>query len=320
MSVTSGYIFGPVPSRRLGQSLGVDIVPFKTCSYDCVYCQLGRTTVKTLERREYTPVGVVLEDFDRKLDGGVAFDYATLSGSGEPTLHVRIGEVIAGLRRRTRHPVAVLTNGSLLWDPVVRRDIAGADLVIPSLDAGDEAGFQSVNRPHPDLTFIQMVEGLRMFREERQKPVWLEVLLVAGSVDIRMQAEAIARIVNDMAFDKIQLGTVTRPPAETHALPVPEDLLRAFSPLFEPAAEVVGTTGAEMPDGGRTLAPEMVLALLARRPCTVEDVAAGLGAHVVEAVKGLQELVVAGAVSEIRQDGRRYYRIAHPRGRGDVVS
>ena len=139
------------------------MVPFKTCSYDCVYCQLGRTTNRTIERKEYVPLGDVLEELDRRLAEGPAPDYVTLSGSGEPTLYSRLGELIAGIKERTDRPVAVLTNGSLLWDADVQEALLEADLVIPSLDAGDDAIFQWVNRPHPAVSFERMVAGLETF-------------------------------------------------------------------------------------------------------------------------------------------------------------
>jgi len=141
------HVFGPVSSRRLGRSLGVDLVPLKTCTYDCIYCQLGRTTLKTTERREWVPLDLVLEQVQAKL--ATEPDYITLSGSGEPTLFSRVGELIGRIKDVTDIPVAVLTNGSLLWQKAVRDDLQQADVVIPSLDAGNERMFRYVNRAAP---------------------------------------------------------------------------------------------------------------------------------------------------------------------------
>ena len=160
--VMSGHVFGPVPSRRLGRSLGVDLVPFKTCTYDCIYCQLGRTTNKTVERRQWVPLELVLEELEKKLDSRP--DYITLSGSGEPTLFTPLDKLIEGIRSLTDIPIAVLTNGSLLGSGEVRRELAGADLVIPSLDAGNEVAFRLVNRPHEALAFERLLAGLIAFR------------------------------------------------------------------------------------------------------------------------------------------------------------
>ena len=177
---TSRHVYGPVPSRRLGRSLGVDLVPFKTCSYDCIYCQLGRTTNKTTERKEYVPVDDVLEELAEKLRSEPGPDYVGLAGSGEPTLHARIGDLIAGIKRLTSVPVAVLTNGSMLWRSDVRAGIAEADLVMPSLDAGTPRRFERVNRPHRDISFEKMVDGLVTFCAVFRGKVWLEVFVLAG--------------------------------------------------------------------------------------------------------------------------------------------
>jgi len=167
----SNQIFGPVPSRRLGRSLGVDLVLLKTCTYDCIYCQRGRTTCKTMERKEWVPLDGVLEKLKDKLP--TKPDYIILSGSGEPTLYSRIDELIDRIKAMTDVPVTVLTNGSLLWHEDVRRQLMNADLVIPSLDAGDEAMFRLVNRPHEEISFEQMFSGLIDFRRDFRGEYWL---------------------------------------------------------------------------------------------------------------------------------------------------
>ena len=221
------YIFGPVPSRRLGRSLGVDLVPFKTCTYDCIYCQLGRTTNKTVERREWVPLDDVLAELKDKL--ATSPDYITLSGSGEPTLHSRIGEVIEQIRSLTDVPVAVLTNGSLLWQEDVRRQLVTADLVVPSLDAGNRTVFQVVNRPHPDISFEKLLEGLAAFRNEYGGMYWLEVFVLAGYTAIPAEAQKLAECVRRIAPDRVQLNTVTRPPAEDYAMAVDRQRLEELA-------------------------------------------------------------------------------------------
>ena len=164
------YIFGPVPSRRLGRSLGVDLVPFKTCTYDCIYCQLGRTTNKTMQRKEWVSIDIVIEQLKAKLSSKP--DYITLSGSGEPTLYSRLEELIIKIKDITDIPVAVLTNGSLLWLPEVRNALKSADMVVPSLDAGSSQLFQYVNRPHADIRFSKMLQGLGDFRKYYSGQYW----------------------------------------------------------------------------------------------------------------------------------------------------
>lgn len=176
------YPFGPVPSRRLGRSLGVDLVPFKTCSYDCIYCQLGPTTCKTIERKAWVPLEQVVAELPQRLASKP--DYITLSGSGEPTLHAQLDELIARIKTLTDIPVAVLTNGSMLWQKDLRRQLLRADLVVPSLDAGDETMFQLVNRPHSQISLDKMLNGLVAFRQEFPGAYWLEVMVVGGYTGI----------------------------------------------------------------------------------------------------------------------------------------
>ena len=221
-------MFGPVPSRRLGRSLGVDLVPFKTCPFDCVYCQLGGTTTKTAKTDVYVPTEEVLAEVAAKLAGKPDCDYITISGSGEPTLHRDLGRIIAAIKAMTDVPVAVLTNGALLNNPDVRRALAQADLVMPSLDAGDAKTFQRINRPCPAVTFQSVLEGLKAFRREYSGSLCLEVFLVADVNASESQVRKIKAILDQVRPDRVDVNTVTRPPAHEDARPVdPETLSQA---------------------------------------------------------------------------------------------
>lgn len=305
---TVRYVYGPVPSRRLGRSLGVDLVPFKVCTYDCIYCQLGRTTNRTLERAEYVPAEDVLAELDRNLERGGVPDYITLAGSGEPTLHSGIGRVIERIRERTKVPVAVLTNGSLLWMKEVQDDLMAADLVLPSLDAGDERLFRTVNRPHEGISFECMVDGMAEFTRRFPKEVWLEVLLLAGMTGMPSEVKKIAALASLIGPARIQLNTAVRPPVEDFALSVPPDEMQALKGFFPEPVDII-CDHAE----SRRVVPlppvreEDILALLRRRPCTAEDIAAGLGIHVAEALKRLDGLTAAGTVCWVVSDGRNVY-------------
>jgi wyosine [tRNA(Phe)-imidazoG37] synthetase (radical SAM superfamily) len=246
------YVYGPVPSRRLGRSLGVDLVPFKVCSYDCVYCQLGRTTTKTVERKDWVPLEDVLEELRGELASSAPCDFIGLAGSGEPTLHSGIGEAIRAIREMTRIPVAVLTNGSLLWRDDVQEDLLEADVVMPSLDAGDGRLFRWVNRPAEEISFDRMVGGLVSFTKRFHGEVWLEVLLLDGVTAAASQVAKLAELVRRIAPARVQLSTVARPPAELFARPVPDARLQALAGLFPGRVDVLGASGeGESDEKGR---------------------------------------------------------------------
>lgn len=304
------HIFGPVPSRRLGRSLGVDVVPRKTCTLDCIYCQVGRTTDRTTERRSFVPVETVLEEIGAKLADSPRPDYITLSGSGEPTLYADLGELIRGIRKIADVPVAILTNGTLLTEPDVRAACALADVVLPSLDAGDEAMFQRINRPAPGLTLEGIVAGMAAFREEYQGRIWLEVFLVEGLNDSEEHVRSIARLAARIRPDKVQLNTAVRPTAEPGVMPVPEERLRLLARLFTPPAEVIADfPGAEGAPSFRARA-EDVLEMVRRRPVTLDDIAAGLGIHPNEAAKYVADLLRRGSLRKERRGGRDFFRAA----------
>jgi wyosine [tRNA(Phe)-imidazoG37] synthetase (radical SAM superfamily) len=301
------HVFGPVPSRRLGRSLGIDLVPFKTCSYDCIYCQLGRTTDKTIECKEYVPLQDVLTEIDRKLDAGASPDYITLSGSGEPTLYSKLQQLISVLKDKTEVPVAVLTNGSLLWDKKVQEALLEADLIVPSLDAGDEQMFRYVNRPHKDITCEKMVDGLVEFRKRFSNNIWLEVFLLGGVTGMRSEVEKIIAYAEKIRPDRVQLNTVARPPAEDFAFPVELDQMQNFARMFGDNAEVVADYDHVHQQMDFAATREDVMNLLRRRPCSLGDVAQGLGIHHNEAVKHLDHLTEEKAITtEIRNNSVFY--------------
>jgi wyosine [tRNA(Phe)-imidazoG37] synthetase (radical SAM superfamily) len=304
-----GYIFGPVPSRRLGRSLGVDLVPFKTCSYDCIYCQLGRTTDKTAERREWVPLDDVLAELKDKL--ATEPDYITLSGSGEPTLYSRIDELIAGVRSMTDIPVAVLTNGSLLWQEEVRRQLMDARLVIPSLDAGHSSMFQEVNRPHGSISFDRMLEGLIAFRQEYDGEYWLEVFLLASHTVTDTEISKIAECVRRIKPDRVQLNTATRPTAETYAVMVDRRRMAELAAWFDPPAEVIADYRGVHTQSDFKAGRNSILEMIRRRPCSLEDIADGLGMHRNEVIKYVEELDAEGLLEKQSSSGRLYYSSKH---------
>jgi wyosine [tRNA(Phe)-imidazoG37] synthetase (radical SAM superfamily) len=304
----TNQIFGPVPSRRLGRSLGVDLVPFKTCTYDCIYCQLGRTTCKTMERKEWVPIDGVLEKLNEKLC--TEPDYITLSGSGEPTLFSRLDELIHRIKAMTRVPVAVLTNGSLLWQKDVRNQLMNADLVIPSLDAGDEAMFRLVNRPHEEISFEQMFSGLIDFRREFRGEYWLEVFVVGAYTAVPGELAKVAKCVDRIRPDRVQLNTVTRPPAEKYAVGVSSERLAGLASLFHPRAEIIAEFRGVHRQAEFVAGREEIFQMLRRRPCSVDDIADGLGMHRNEAIKYIEELNAENLLEESLSAEKLYYKVA----------
>lgn len=273
------YIFGPVNSRRLGRSLGLDIIPTKICSFDCIYCEVGAKRLITGMRKEYVPLAALLSEVDRylALPGAAGhFDLLTITASGEPTLHSGIGRLIGELKRKTDKPVAVLTNGSLLYDPAVRRDLAAADLVIPSLDAARAESYRKVNRPHPDFPVEQLIAGLELFGREYQGRLWLEILLVKGINDLPEDIAALKTAIERIKPQKIQLNTVIRPPLEQTALPLTEKELDAVAGRLGPTAEVIASFRGEGRKDFHPVDEEAIIAMIKRRPCPPEDISTAL--------------------------------------------
>ena len=306
-------IFGPVPSRRLGFSLGVDIVPYKICSLDCIYCQLGPTTDKTLVRKEYVPTGEILAELKTVLDKGGRIDWITFSGSGEPTLNAQIGEMISRIKKITDIPIAVLTNGTLLYEASVREELKDADLVIPSLDAGTEDIFQSVNRPHPDLSLEKVIRGIADFKKEFSGKVWLEVVLVKGINDSEAELEEIARYIRIIKPERVQLNTVVRPPAEEYARglnsgEMEKAVLFLRERLGKIPVEVVVEFRGEREKVMKEDVQTAIVNYLKRRPATLHDLSATLGLHRNEVVKYLTRLLKSGRVTE-RYSGKEKYFI-----------
>jgi wyosine [tRNA(Phe)-imidazoG37] synthetase (radical SAM superfamily) len=301
------YLFGPVPSRRLGLSLGVDIVPLKTCTLDCIYCQLAETTEKTVQRKEYVPVEPVLNQLKDRLTKGLQADYITFSGSGEPTLNSSLGQFIDLIKKITNIPIAILTNGTLLYLPDVRADCAKADVVLPSLDAADEQTFHKINRPHPDISFKNLISGLCAFRNEFVGRIWLEVFLLEGINTSPEQIEKIADAVKRICPDRIQLNTAVRPTADPMAQKVETEKLQEIAKLLGPNCEVVDDFSPLCHRKNLQTKAKYVLSILKRRPCSLEDICAGLGIQPDEALKYINHFQHQGIIVSEQKEGRLFF-------------
>ncbi|MCX8118153.1 MAG: radical SAM protein [Desulfobacterota bacterium] len=301
------YLYGPVPSRRLGRSLGIDLVPHKVCTYDCIYCQVGRTTLKSLTRKAYVPVQEVLEEIDRFLrQGPTALDHLSLSGSGEPTLHAEIGQLIAGVKALTPIPVAVLTNGSLLYLEEVREDLREADVVLPSLDAASPEVFERINRPAEGISVEQVIEGLIRFRKVYPNQLWLELLFCHGVNDHPAELSRMKEAVERIEPDQIHLNTVVRPPAERWARPLSPAEMERIRDFFGGRAVVISEFDRHPLTMPERKVEEEILAILRRRPLSIEDLSRGMGMDREELERFLGPLLRDGKI-ELKRFGEDLY-------------
>ncbi len=232
-------VFGPVHSRRLGRSLGINIIPAKTCSLDCVYCQIGKTRQTGIKRRPYVSPREVMKELKKFLDRGVSVDYITLSGAGEPTLNSQLGNIIRKIKEETKTPVAVITNATLLNQAKVRRELLAADLVLPSLDAVRQKTFEKVNRPHRKIKVNKIIEGLKVFRRQFKGAIWLEIMLVKNTNESREDLAALKDVISSLKPDRLQLNTVVRKPAYRNARPLREAELQKIQKFFGRPCEII---------------------------------------------------------------------------------
>jgi len=306
------HIFGPVPSRRLGASLGIDLVPYKTCSYDCVYCQLGGTTNKTVERKGYVQIDAVITELKSLLASlespRKAIDYITLSGSGEPTLNSEIEVLLQEFKAITDIPVAVITNGSLLYREDVRDALRNADLIVPSLDAVTEEVFQKVNKPHSSLSVEKIIDGIKELNKSFAGEMWLEIMLVKGINDGQEEIERIAELAAEMDLEKIQLNTVIRPPTEKIALPLNEEEMQRIKEIIGEKAEIIAHFDRKKEKIYSGDVEKEILAMLGRRPCTALDISSALSLHINEVIKYVEQMQKNNSIKAIPQRYEVYYQ------------
>jgi wyosine [tRNA(Phe)-imidazoG37] synthetase (radical SAM superfamily) len=228
--------FGPVPSRRLGRSLGINNIPPKTCTYSCVYCQIGRTNNMTVERRYFYDPEDILREVERSVHEAYSrderIDYLTFVPDGEPTLDINIGKEISLLKKRINIPIAVITNASLLWLNDVREDLMEADLVSVKIDAVSEGLWRVVNRPHKSLKLDAILEGIREFTKIFDGKVVSETMVI-DDINYNKEFERIAGFLENLAkLDKTYIATPTRPPAEEWVKPAKEEVLNEAFQTF----------------------------------------------------------------------------------------
>ena len=306
------YLFGPVPSRRLGMSLGVDLVPRKVCSLDCVYCEVGKTTKLTLERKEYILFNRVIKELSHYFENNPDPDYITFSGSGEPTLNSRIGDVLKFIKQnKPAVPIAILTNGTLLSDPKVREEIKKADVVLPSLDAATTTIFNKINRPVPEIDIKKYIQGLIDFRKEFNGKIWLEIFILPEYNFEETELKKLEQKITKINPDSIQLNTLDRPGtvANLHSA-TRKDLEELVSLWNFKNIEIISAASQRKNiQSYRSDAETAILETISRRPCTIEDLMNILGIHISEINKYLDVLEEEKRIETVRQERGVFYQI-----------
>ncbi|MDD4746682.1 MAG: radical SAM protein [Salinivirgaceae bacterium] len=306
------YLFGPVPSRRLGMSLGVDLVPKKVCTLDCVYCEVGKTTKLTLDRKEYIKFDKVKEELIHYFNNNPDPDYITFSGSGEPTLNSRIGEMLQFIKQiKPNIPVAVLTNGTLFYDKKVREALLNADVVLPSLDAATNEVFMKINRPATNLTTDQYIQGLIDFRSEFKGKIWLEIFILPDFNDADDELSELKKVILKIKPDSIQLNTLDRPGTISNLRGATREELQRISDFWKLDNVEIISSSQERKNiqSFRSDIESTILETIARRPCTLDDLAKILGLHVNEINKYLDVLEADAKIESVQQERGFFYQL-----------
>ena len=306
------YLFGPVPSRRLGISLGVDLVPLKVCSLNCVYCEVGRTTNLTIERKEYIPINEVLKELKDYLDQKPELDFVTFSGQGEPTLNSGLGKVIDFIKDNYQeYKVAVITNGTLFWDKEVRNEVIRADVLLPSLDAVSRLAFIKINRPNKNLNIDKIIEGLILLRKEFEGKIFLEIFFVPQINDSQEELILLKKIATKIQPDLIQLNTLDRPGTEDFIKAVNQEGLLKIKEFFVPLpVEIIAKaeTRKQIQSFNKNI-EEQIFETIKRRPCTDKDLTEILDIHLNELNKYLSELIDSGKIISDKQERGLFFKI-----------
>jgi len=318
------YVFGPVNSRRLGRSLGIDLFSEKICNLNCIYCEVGTAPTFVGQRAFHTPPQAIIDEINCFCaDPGrlAGVDVCTVTAKGEPTLHRGLGLIIGHLQRMSGKPVAVLTNGTTLMQADVRRELSAADIVIPSLDSARVESFCQVDRPGAGIDLEEVIAGLGRFSREYRGKLWLEILLVQGYNDTSADLAALVAVLGDMCLDRIQLNTVVRPPAEPFVRPVAQEKLMAIAEYlhqnlavpvdlpFPSAEEVPRNQGPAVVKPNRPL-DEMrqeIVQMLQRRPCTAADIDRTFHLGGPDKVEQLLEPLMNSGVLQRQEHGDSWY-------------
>lgn len=305
----SRYVFGPVPSRRLGFSLGVDIIPGKYCCFDCIYCQIGKTTNHEIERKSFFDPYKIVSEVIEKVNTSDHIDYITFSGSGEPTLNSDLGLIIDEIKRSVDIPISVITSGALLSQEDVRKDLSGVDVVLPSLDAVSEDIFRYINRPHLMIEIQSIISGLELLRRDYRGRIWLEIMLVKDINDDKEELRKIKEVIGSIRADKVQLNTVTRPPSEEITGRLTREELEEVCEFFGDTCEIISTFEKPPVQHEEKEWSKTVLDILKRRSLSLDDIVKITGISFYKAKNRLKLMENEGHIKSYYFHDTIYYMI-----------
>jgi len=305
------YIFGPVPSRRLGRSLGVDVIgEKKICTLDCLYCELGKTTKNTVKRGHFAPLDELIEEFSNEYEKfRDSLDVVTITASGEPTLNIDLKTIAVKIKKLINHPLAILTNSTLITEPDVREALHEFDIVVPSLDAADENTFREINRPNQNISLQPIIDSLILFSKEFDGRLYIEVLLLKGINDSDEHLKLLADIIRCCDYDKVQLNTAFRPGAYKEAVKLSDvELLDAAMHLkkrgifVEPVENFVKTLDIS----SEINLKKTLLQLINMRPCSYDDLCKLFGGQG-KLDNVIEQVVAEGSVRSFEEKGETFY-------------
>ncbi|OHD10862.1 MAG: hypothetical protein A2Y34_09505 [Spirochaetes bacterium GWC1_27_15] len=306
------HIFGPVPSRRLGLSLGVEIVPYKVCSFNCIYCECGKTQNLTIERKEYIPVNEIILELKDFLKDNPTLDFITITGSGEPTLNIGLGKIAKFIKDNyPKYKLALLTNGSLLWDKSIQEELKYFDVVKPSLDAVSFDSLEKINNPNKFLDSNKIIEGLIDFRSNFFGQIWLEVFIIPEINDTNKELQLLKDKITKIKPDRIQLNSIDRPPAFKNTKASSKEHLEEIRIFFEPLpVEIISKANAKQKITVLdTDMKENIISILKRRPCTIEDLFEISGIDKIKILHCIEELKKENMIEEETQERGVFFKM-----------
>ncbi len=305
------HLFGPVPSRRLGISLGVDLVEHKTCNFNCIYCEAGTTTNLTNTREDYVSFEEIKKELDDYLCKNPELDYITFSGAGEPTLHKYLGQMISYIKEKyPKYKLALITNSALFGNEDLRNELLPLDLVLPSLDSVINENFQKINRPYKDISLEKIISGLTLFSQKFTGKIWLEIFILDGLNDSTEELVIFKQILEKMKLDKIQLNSLDRPGTEEWVKKISYENMQNIVEFLKPlpveiiakfqSQKIVKQIGADL--------SYQIIKLVKRRPCTIEDIGRILDVSSQKAEKLCIELFKEGKIQKEIKDRGIFYK------------